>query len=225
MAMEVEEARWTYAQLRQQTPSGDYIKVKLPLFMHTPLHDLESLLWIIVSTLDSRYFHPHHLFPWQTTHFWTIFASSSSKKAFMDQVNVDSWLEPAAKSISVLQDLATPMYTLVESVHQSHVAYQSDPHKFVRRAYADHMAPRDILVRIAKLDQALTKTVPLFRAASDQAQPSISPTEPLLHGLEDGETFALHESAQVSNPQYPVTPTVDRVPPPHEERPAKRRKY
>jgi hypothetical protein len=163
MALEVHRSEWVYFE-----------ETNSPPFMHTPLHDLEPLLWMVVCSIDARYFDPTEMHTWQTEHFWRVLPEVSNKEAFLANPKVKRWLTPGVEAYPALSQLIAPITTLVKRIHQAHTTLQREPHKLDRSVYADHRAPREILQCMAKLHGALTEEIVLHPEPSI-GSPSVDP--------------------------------------------------
>jgi hypothetical protein len=158
MALEIDAGGWQYCdtELSLEDDAGPQP------FEHTPLHDLEPLVWMIVWSLDNRYLNPDHLYPWQATHFWEVFDSWRSKHSFLGHPQIAQWLRPALKKHAALAKAGKPIRNLIQAVRDAHANFQRVSTAFDQSVYADHNAPRIILRHVAALSQALTTPVILY---------------------------------------------------------------
>jgi hypothetical protein len=179
MAMEIEEGSWLYFRNQKILQDGRHELIESLDIKHTPLHDLEPLVWMVVLTLDSRYLNPRHLYPWQTRHFWKVFASPAYKKIFLQNPDIRGWLNvnTMKPKLAHLAELVIPIFDLVARTSDAHEKYQQDL-PFDSSVYADHRAPRETLACLAVLAKTLTKPVTLYPTPSARASPSNTSAEP-----------------------------------------------
>jgi hypothetical protein len=172
MAMEIEAGRWLFTK-----PPRGFKKKALPLFLHTPLQDLECLLWMIVWTLDNRFLDPRELYTWQQEHFWEVFADYGRKHMFLQDPNIDEWLEPAVKTHPELSDIPEYIYDLVMCIGGAHEQFKQAPGYCDRSAYSDDETPRAVLKCMENICKALRQPVLLYPEPSGHVQSLATPVD------------------------------------------------
>jgi hypothetical protein len=155
MAMEIEAGAWKYLG------DEDDVDGELPPFEHTPLHDIESLLWMAVWTLDNRYLDSSRQCDWQVSHFWSVFESWASKYVFLQRPEILRWLKPGLQQFPQLSDVVKPMSRLAKCIYDAHTKLQRSRFAFDRSVYADHEVPREVVRCMVALFEELDKSVTL----------------------------------------------------------------
>jgi hypothetical protein len=148
MACEVDMGEWVFKDI--DTPG---VNVPYP-FRHTPLHDLEPLVWMVIWSMDARpLLGATVLSDVQSQHYINFFRVDPSPKKLnylLLKSMVSKWilaLPPA------LHELQGPFLLLVDHIRQAHVQAEAKIHlgSLVEEAFADRNAPRKMVACLNNL--------------------------------------------------------------------------
>jgi hypothetical protein len=138
----------------------------VPLFMATPLHDAEGLLWMLKWTFDVRSFQPDNSArAWQLENYDTTFVSRRKLTFLKNKENWHEWTEVMAVSGSPLQDIELITHScgkLIEALTSGYKTLESTSRgKLNHSAYSDNSAPRQVVEHLTDLADMMETRGPI----------------------------------------------------------------
>jgi hypothetical protein len=165
MALEIAEHGWVFARPSARSPA--------PAFTHTPLHDLEPLLWMVVwSLVQQPIGSAKTITDEQAKKYRSIFRFDvqtnevNGKRVLLVDADaaVAELFESIVEDYPTLEALEMPVVQLVQAIKQAHTNIHNKG-KLEARVYSDGQAP----LRIARCFKTLrlpdTEDVALGRRA------------------------------------------------------------
>lgn len=163
MACEVNKGRWLFRPFVETRRN----KKNVP-FMPTPLHDIESLPWMIIWSIAQRPMAGRaYIDPWQKELYGQMFIGEDkdTKKAFLeDPANSETMelIENGVEKHDSLDPVADLLEQLCAAIVKAHREYQTamgQPSQGESPAYADNKIPKDVVRLLSQVQ--LPKDIPL----------------------------------------------------------------
>jgi hypothetical protein len=146
-------------------PQASEVAIEPPPFMATPLHDLESLFWMFVWTIDTRSFYPgNSAEAWQLRHFHQIFVAGPKAGFLKYSATIIHWITSTVDLGSSHSLVHTSGFyiSIAEALVEGYKMLESSKRGELNHlAYADQKTPRQ-LVELFSYLAVVTDPIPLY---------------------------------------------------------------